>query len=285
MSLSGGNDNRLKRDPDDEVWSNWQGAVLIDKDIEHYSSLDPPLIKDLRKESCKPAGYHLRLGSCCRVQGQDKNLSKSDPSLEIPPFAVAVLSTLEEVNIPGFLIARWNLRVKRVYSGLIWTGSLQVDPGYSGHLFCPVFNLSTKTVVLEYEEELFTIDFVKTTGYGGLIELDRDTHSIRALGALDKTKLRSGVADIDDRISKIEEKVNQFLGNILTVIVILVTAIAVIASVQWFGGFDPNPNMNWPTFALSILAFLLALSVFLWAQVFHYQSIKAWWKSRRKNPN
>jgi len=50
-----------------------------------------------------------------------------------------------------------------VYKGLVWVGSLQVDPGYRGYLFCPLYNLSDKEQELTYKEPLLTIDFVRTT--------------------------------------------------------------------------------------------------------------------------
>ena len=53
--------------------------------------------------------------------------------------------------------------MKMVYKGLVWVGSLQVDPGYRGYLFCPLYNLSDKEQELTYKEPLFTIDFVRTT--------------------------------------------------------------------------------------------------------------------------
>jgi hypothetical protein len=129
-------DPRLIEDPRPGVWSEWQGAVLGQDEIRFYATkCTPPLITSWDDKALKPASYHLHLGPYCRLDGKDKTLSDSDPVLRIPSFAVVIVSTLEEIHLPSFLIARWNLRVQRVYYGLIWTGSLQVDPGYEGRLF------------------------------------------------------------------------------------------------------------------------------------------------------
>ena len=81
----------------------------------------------------------------------------------LEPHQVAVVCTREKLRIPRYLIARWSLRVTNIYEGLLWTGGPQVDPGWEGPLFCPVYNLAERTVVLKYGDPLFTIDFTRTT--------------------------------------------------------------------------------------------------------------------------
>jgi len=48
---------------------------------------------------------------------------------------------------------------------LLCVGGPQVDPGYVGHLFCPIYNLSDRPVTLRFGEELALMDFVKTTPF------------------------------------------------------------------------------------------------------------------------
>jgi len=185
--------------------------------------------------------------------GDDRILTETDRYLRIPPFGVAIVSTFEVLNIPNFLIARWNLRVQRVYDGLIWTGSLQVDPGYSGHLFCPIFNLSTKTVTLEYREPVFTIDFVRTTRETEPRKVERKTRSLEGLEALDRTRLRSGIGEIDDRIREFEGRLRSSQHVMLIVLSIIVAAVAAIASVTAFGRFEVA-NCWLASFILSAVA-------------------------------
>jgi hypothetical protein len=49
--------------------------------------------------------------------------------------------------------------------GLLWVGGPQVDPGYAGHLFCPIYNLSDKPVTPRVGDPIAVIDFVKTTPF------------------------------------------------------------------------------------------------------------------------
>ena len=98
--------------------------------------------------------------------------------VEIPPFLVAVLITTEALCLPRFVIARWNLVVKLAYKGLLWVGAAQVDPGYVGHLSCPIYNLSDKHVRLDEGDYIALVDFVITTPfpYEGCTERKKWTH-------------------------------------------------------------------------------------------------------------
>lgn len=232
----------FKADPDPQVWSNWLGAVLLRNEIERYCREPIRLITPFEQRYLKPASYHLRLGAKCRVDGDDLELSAAHPRLTIQPHGIAVVTTLETVNIPAFLIARWNLKVKKVYEGLVWVGGAQVDPGYSGNLFCPLYNLSNTPVHLEFGETLFSIDFVRTTFYDEskgcrVLELDRPTDS---LVALDKVPLRSATKEkldgMDRRLNAAKElldsfqsRIDSFQGITFAVLGIIIAALSFVS--------------------------------------------------------
>ena len=189
----------LKRDPDPRVWETWQGAVLLKDEIRRYCQEAIRLIRPFEDDPkyLKPSSYHLRLGNKYRVDGVDYELSDNNRILKIPPHGIAIVRTYEWVNIPGFLVGRWNLKVKVVYKGLIWVGSLQVDAGYQGFLFCPLFNLSNREQVLVYKDAIFTIDFVRTTRFdeGKGCELWHSKRPTFKLGELDYQRLTSATAE------------------------------------------------------------------------------------------
>jgi len=97
------------------------------------------LISPFSKEHLKPANYKLRIGDEYAIKGEIKQLSDKpgENQITIEPFDVAVIKTLETINMPRFLIARWNIRVQLAYEGLLWVGGPQVDAGYIGHHCCP----------------------------------------------------------------------------------------------------------------------------------------------------
>lgn len=261
---------KLKMDPDLDVWKNWQGAVLLRDEIERYCKQPINLIVPFYAKYLKPASYHLRLGAKCRVDGKDVELSQTNTRLTVPPHGIAVIATLETVNIPAFLIARWNLKVKKVYEGLVWVGGAQVDPGYSGNLFCPLYNLSNEPVHLEFGETLFTIDFVRTTLYDEskgcrLLELDRPTESI---GALDKIPLRSApkeqfdnmrgqLGGMKESLDRFQSRIDSFQAITFIVLGIIVAALSFVSVSQFTDMSIEEPSgwqiATWIVVLLSIL--------------------------------
>lgn len=158
----------LKQDPplETDPHSDVHGVLLSDE-IAYYADKHK-LITPFNRSNLKPAGYELTVGNEYFLHGEfltlDDNRGNKD-KITIPPFEVAVLRTGEVLCIPRFLIARWNIRVKHAYSGLLWVGGPQVDPGWVGQLSCPIYNLSDKPVTLRAGEPIAVIDFVKTSPY------------------------------------------------------------------------------------------------------------------------
>ncbi len=256
--------DELKCDPDPQVWSNWNGAVLLRDEIKRYCDSPIKLIRPFDAEYLKPASYHLRLGDECRVDGEDVILSDKSKYLLIPPHGIAIVRTFEWLNIPGFLIARWNLKVKEVYKGLVWVGSLQVDPGYQGFLFCPLYNLSTKSIELRYKDTLFTIDFVKTTIFdeskGCELWKARDSRPTYSLAYLDTQRLQSAPEETDKKAEEAKNTV-KVLGNIVIIsLTIIVTAIAVLATMNTLEPIKvPSDWTNVGPAWLTIVALVLSI--------------------------
>lgn len=276
---------KLLEDPRSSIRAGWQGGVLLRNEIMFYATqVTPPLIRPFEEHCLKPASYHLRLGRECRVNGQDRPLSDQNPKLMIPPHQLAVVSTLEQLNIPGFLVGRWNLKVRKVYEGLVWVGGPQVDPGYDGHLYCPLYNLSTRTVELTFKEPLFTIDFVRTTPYGERCAMWERGDKPDSLGAYDVYRLESGpsqsLKDVDDRIKQAEdtikqvrEKIDTFQYVIVTALAVLITAVTVLAAFGTSGSqLLPQPGTGVSLF-LSGFAVFLSLMVALFCALRHCSGI------------
>jgi len=248
-------------------------SVLRKSDILYFcNERIPPLIDPLEDNCLKEsASYALRLGSRYRLgdSGSADWLTDSRKDLTIPPHGIAVVSTYEWLNIPGCLIARWNLRVKMVYRGLVWVGSLQVDPGYQGFLFCPIYNLSNKPQILKYKDPLFIIDFVRTTPTQGkydLWNLPGDRYSTFDFDRLDQMRIDSAPAfsfkKLEEGIAKLEGKIERFQNTIIGVISVIIAALAIMAT---FGISKTTWTSDWMLYvatgvavALSIAAIIIA---------------------------
>jgi deoxycytidine triphosphate deaminase len=140
-----------------------ESGVLLSDRIRHYCKTYE-LIAPFHEGQLRPASYVLSVGRNYSIGGQQGALSDGMP-LNIGPYQVAIIETLETINMPEYLIGRWNVQTKRAYQGLLWVGGAQVDPGFRGQLCCPIYNLSKEAVTLYFRDTLAVIDFVTTTPF------------------------------------------------------------------------------------------------------------------------
>jgi dUTPase len=137
------------------------GGVLLSDAIQQCVTAFK-LLEPFHRDNLKPACYELTIGDQYAVSGK---IFSDQSELTIKPFEVAIIKTHETINMPRFLIGRWNIKVALAYKGLVWVGGPQVDAGYVGHLFCPIYNLSDKDVTLFRGDPIAVIDFVGTTEF------------------------------------------------------------------------------------------------------------------------
>ena len=265
----------LEEDPRREVRDAWPGAVLLADEIEYYaSSSDIPsrsrLIEPFELGRLRPASYQLTLGRVVHVGGQHRVLRDSEP-LVLQPHQVAVVSTYETIRIPRFLIARWSLRVEKIYEGLLWTGGPQVDPGWVGQLPCPIYNLAEREVELRFRDPLFTIDFVRTTAvtpkYRGL-SLDRGYTKTwfepvrKTLSEHDSHRLHSAPFEALRDLGELTRFREFAIGAITLMFVLLGIMVAALSVVAVKPTVDPNgPFLSfWPMTALVAAATAVVLA-------------------------
>ena len=180
----------------------------IERYVKDYQLLDE---ESFKKENLKPAGYLLTVGEKYAMNGKVVKLDRISNEIVIKPFECAIIGTAEKIKMPNFLIGRWNLRVSMVYKGLLWLGALQVDPGYEGYLFGPIFNLSNKSVTFKLGEAWALIDFVKTTEFKEGVSKEYQHPPERKVIEDYNIKLRSGLfSEVSLRINKMEKNIDNF---------------------------------------------------------------------------
>jgi deoxycytidine triphosphate deaminase len=210
------------------------------------------LIRPFDENNLKPANYKLTIGDEYAIGGAVAQLSdiSGQNELRIAPFQVAVIKTRERINMPPFLIGRWNIRVQLAYKGLLWVGGPQVDAGYVGHLFCPIYNLSGKEVVLHYGDSIAVIDFVRTSKItdqslkykpvppervlledyearaltSGLYEI-----ATEKISGFEK-QLTTLMNDSEDRMTSLQARVDTFVVVTFTIIAVLFAAVTIFVA-------------------------------------------------------
>ena len=213
------------------------------------------------------------------VSGEFRSLGDSpeDDVLRIPQFDVAVIKTEETLNLPRFLIGRWNIRTRWAYKGLVWVGGPQVDPGYVGHLFCPIYNLSNKVVRIRKGEPIAVIDFIKTSTFDrnrGKEKWERYPRppSRPIIEDFEIDDFRSGPfeqareipklkKELEDGLKDVQKRIDGFTTLVFLVLAILMTAV----TLPYFGVKNTRlyPQIL-NGLALSFSLFALLLSLFGW---------------------
>ena len=211
---------------EDQVPEAGPGVLLGDVIKKYIDKLNPKLIQDADTENnLRPASYSLRLGKNYYQDGSYGILTDDNPVIIIRPHGMVVVSTYEKLHVPRYLIGRWNLRVSLVYTGLLWAGGPQVDPGFSGFLFCPLYNLSNTEVALKLKEHIFTIDFEKTTSYNE--EVAKDHPYLKFKGTKHKLDdyipsydLKSSVGELKKQVEASEKRVTKRVDDLQSTVLI-----------------------------------------------------------------
>lgn len=253
----------------DDHNSSCQG-VLLSHDIKYYAEKHK-MISPFHEDNLKPAGIRLCLGKEYAMDGEIRELVNEPGKnrLTILPFQVAIINTEETINLPRFIIARWNLRVSLVYKGLLWTGALQVDPGWCGPLPCPIYNLSNEPVSLKIGDPIVLMDFVKTTPFipGESKPYNRppkrkrfSDYDYRLKSAL-FTEGAQRVKEVEKRIHKVES----ITGLAIASIAILFAALSVLVTsrdtnLSQIGPLHPW-LIIWPSLSIGLSIFALYFSL------------------------
>lgn len=142
-------------------------SVLPSDQIHRLCQADVKMIDPWNPAMIRAASVRLRVGREYRkgdkIYQLDGTTTKNE--ITISPGEMIVIQTFETLNLPRDIIGRWNLKTDLVYKGLLWVGGPQVDPGWLGHLQCPIYNLSSEPVVLPYESPFAIMDFQRTTPF------------------------------------------------------------------------------------------------------------------------
>ena len=124
------------------------------------------------RKMLKEASYALRIakdGLLLDGNWYDPGIFFDGNYIEIKPGTIAILSTVERLNMPGDLVGKIGIRLDYAAKGLTGLMGIQVDPFYGRHLederlFIRVTNLGNETVKLRTGDPVFTFELHKIKG-------------------------------------------------------------------------------------------------------------------------
>ena len=168
MSLDWSNCEQRDTDPFEEIGP----ALLNSADIVRYIRAGC-LIEEANfsHSRLKTASYELRfLGELHMWENVDgEGLKRRCTSVEmhhavkLPKNSISYLWTKEELYLPEYIAARFNLHIKHVHKGLlVGTGPL-IDPGFGGSLLIPLHNLTGNDYEVCGGDGIAWVEFTKVS--------------------------------------------------------------------------------------------------------------------------
>jgi len=123
----------------------------------------------------QPASYDLKVGKSAATtpkNGDPRIDLEKEGVLLIPPYALAVVLTYEELRLSTSFAGHFGLKSKLARRGLHVTVGIQVDPGFEGPLSVTMMNMTPSPVTLDYLDDFLTLELDKLSvpasrGYKG----------------------------------------------------------------------------------------------------------------------
>ncbi len=159
-----GDNKKMWSDPD----SSFSGVLLSDRIAFYVEQVD--LIAPFDKNCLKSASYKLHAGNVYYLEDKEYYVD-DNAEITIPKNGLIYLQLKEKLNIPYYMIAQHNLRVKESYRGFLAGSSLLVDPGFSGRINYPIYNFTNQDKKIKVNEHITDIIFIKTTQFGNSVQL------------------------------------------------------------------------------------------------------------------
>lgn len=138
-----------------------RGGVLSGESIKRLIAAGA-LLSNADIGQVESASYDLRIADQYWCQGKYHTLTAAAPVATIPPYSFALVQAMETSRLPRFIVGTFDIRVRLFFSGVVLSNGPQVDPGYSGALFCMLHNASGTEVGINRGEHFATIQFQTT---------------------------------------------------------------------------------------------------------------------------
>ncbi len=180
-------------------------AILSGKDILALQNKDNDFISPFLEQNIQPASYDLRLGRV--VKAGSRKIDDNEKRISIEPNNWALVKSMECLKLPNNICARYGIVSSIARQGIIHFGGPQIDPGYCGCLFTAIFNPTLETVIIDLDNDFFTIEFSElknaSDGYNGRYQGQRDFPSDELQRMMNmKTKDLAHVITTVDRLEE-----------------------------------------------------------------------------------
>lgn len=150
-----------EHDPFPEVGDTLLNSVDIVKYCMTTGMITPFRIEEVKgvTYTCHFSGKYFYWDG--KADSLEKKTEADSPELLLRPNSITYLEIEELFRVPEYLIIRYNLQVNHVYKGLLLGTGPIVDPGFVGHLYIPLHNLTSNEYLVKQGAPLITLEFTK----------------------------------------------------------------------------------------------------------------------------
>jgi deoxycytidine triphosphate deaminase/predicted kinase len=210
-----------------------RGGVLSGESVERLIAAGT-LLGNADITQIESASYDLRIADQYWCQGKYYTLTDAAPVATIPPYSFALVQARELARLPRFIVGTFDIRVGLFFSGVILSNGPQVDPGYSGALFCMLHNASGTEVGINRGDHFATIQF-QTTAINSIGYNSKHQNKKGFTDFLDGSASKKPGGQIFEHVNSIGQKLEADFKELKTlhwtVMGVAIGALAILAAI------------------------------------------------------
>lgn len=147
-------------------------SLLNSADIFDYVE-KTGMIHPFHENQLKPASYGIKMkGEFIYWENREKIIegrledikdidSDGDKVFILKRNSIAFVGLEPEFRFPDYIAARFNLKIKHIYQGLLLGTGPLVDPGFEGKIYIPLHNLTNNEYKIKLDKPLIWMEFTK----------------------------------------------------------------------------------------------------------------------------
>ena len=184
--------------------------VTIRKAMKEKKLLIDPFID----ASLQPASYDLRVGKRALISGVENEIDLEDKrSFTLKAGNFALITSLEKLKLSNDIVGHIGMKSYYIRKGLILLAGLQIDPGWDGYLVLGMYNASPRSITLDYQGTICTVDFYNLSVPAEQCFMTGEEQKMGLIPKIDKDYLRTLETQT---LSDMSESVRQLSTNVST---------------------------------------------------------------------
>jgi dCTP deaminase len=213
--------------------------LLSDVEIRDAMTKKEIIIEPFLEFNLQPASYDLRIGKRMLMSGIETEIDmESKHSVTLKAGQFALMTTLERIALSNNIAGHLGMKSYYVRKGVVLLAGLQIDPGWDGYLVLGMYNASPRSITLDYQSSLCTVDFFRLAVPVSKSFQTSDEQKIGLIPKVDKDYLRTletqTLSEMSESVRRLSENVNTLTTITYKVILPLLVVILGLAVVKLF---------------------------------------------------